>query len=88
MPARSALIELRTRRQRNAAAYRRAEPDRNCYVSAYPNAGLPNAIGESTTSALEDTGHYLEDWAREGFKNIVGGCCSTTLIISAYRQNM
>lgn len=47
------------------------------YVSAYPNAGLPNAMGEYD-EAPEDTGHYLEDWAQEGFVNIVGGCCGTT----------
>ena len=49
----------------------------SCYVSAYPNAGLPNAMGEYDESP-EDTGHYLEDWAKEGFVNIVGGCCGTT----------
>lgn len=47
------------------------------YVSAYPNAGLPNAMGEYD-EAPEDTSHYLEDWAKEGFVNIVGGCCGTT----------
>lgn len=49
----------------------------SCYVSAYPNAGLPNAMGEYDEQP-EDTAHYLEDWAREGFVNIVGGCCGTT----------
>ncbi len=49
----------------------------SCYVSAYPNAGLPNAMGEYD-EAPEDTAHYLEDWAKEGFVNIVGGCCGTT----------
>ena len=49
----------------------------SCYVSAYPNAGLPNAMGEYDESPA-DTGHYLEEWAREGFVNIVGGCCGTT----------
>ena len=49
----------------------------DCYVSAYPNAGLPNAMGEYDEQP-EDTGHYLEEWAREGFVNIVGGCCGTT----------
>jgi 5-methyltetrahydrofolate--homocysteine methyltransferase len=49
----------------------------SCYVSAYPNAGLPNAMGEYDERP-EDTGHYLEDWAKEGFVNIVGGCCGTT----------
>ncbi len=48
-----------------------------CYVSAYPNAGLPNAMGEYDEHPA-DTGHYLEDWAKEGFVNIVGGCCGTT----------
>ena len=49
----------------------------SCYVSAYPNAGLPNAMGEYDENP-EDTAHYLEDWAKEGFVNIVGGCCGTT----------
>jgi len=49
----------------------------SCYVSAYPNAGLPNAMGEYD-EAPEDTGHFLEEWAKEGFVNIVGGCCGTT----------
>ena len=49
----------------------------SCYVSAYPNAGLPNAMGEYDEQP-EDTGHYLEEWAKEGFVNIVGGCCGTT----------
>jgi 5-methyltetrahydrofolate--homocysteine methyltransferase len=48
-----------------------------CYVSAYPNAGLPNAMGEYDEHP-SDTAHYLEDWAKEGFVNIVGGCCGTT----------
>ena len=49
----------------------------SCYVSAYPNAGLPNAMGEYDEQP-EDTAHYLKDWAKEGFVNIVGGCCGTT----------
>lgn len=49
----------------------------NCYTSAYPNAGLPNAFGEYDEKP-EETAHILEDWAREGFVNIVGGCCGTT----------
>lgn len=49
----------------------------SCYVSAYPNAGLPNAMGEYDEHP-EDTAHYLEEWAREGWVNIVGGCCGTT----------
>jgi len=49
----------------------------SCYVSAYPNAGLPNPMGEYDEKP-EDTAHFLEDWAKEGFVNIVGGCCGTT----------
>ena len=49
----------------------------NCYVSAYPNAGLPNAMGEYDETP-DETGHFLEDWAKEGWVNIVGGCCGTT----------
>jgi 5-methyltetrahydrofolate--homocysteine methyltransferase len=49
----------------------------SCYVSAYPNAGLPNAMGEYDEQP-EDTAHFIEDWAKEGFVNIVGGCCGTT----------
>ena len=49
----------------------------SCYVSAYPNAGLPNAMGEYDEHP-EDTAHYIEEWAKEGFVNIVGGCCGTT----------
>jgi len=48
-----------------------------CYTSAYPNAGLPNAMGEYDEQPSE-TAYYLEEWAREGFVNIVGGCCGTT----------
>ena len=48
-----------------------------CYTSAYPNAGLPNAMGEYDEHP-QDTAHFIEEWAREGFVNIVGGCCGTT----------
>ena len=49
----------------------------SCYVSAYPNAGLPNTMGEYDEQP-DQTAHFLEDWAKEGFVNIVGGCCGTT----------
>jgi 5-methyltetrahydrofolate--homocysteine methyltransferase len=49
----------------------------SCYTSAYPNAGLPNAMGEYDEQPHQ-TAHFLEEWAREGFVNIVGGCCGTT----------
>ena len=48
-----------------------------CYTSAYPNAGLPNAMGEYDEQP-DQTAHFIEDWAREGYVNIVGGCCGTT----------
>jgi 5-methyltetrahydrofolate--homocysteine methyltransferase len=49
----------------------------SCYTSAYPNAGLPNAMGEYD-EVPEQTAHFIEEWAEEGFVNIVGGCCGTT----------
>jgi 5-methyltetrahydrofolate--homocysteine methyltransferase len=49
----------------------------SCYTSAYPNAGLPNAMGEYDEQP-EQTAHFIEEWAKEGFVNIVGGCCGTT----------
>lgn len=49
----------------------------SCYTSAYPNAGLPNAFGEYDEQPSE-TAHIIEEWAKEGFLNIVGGCCGTT----------
>ena len=49
----------------------------DCYVSAYPNAGLPNAFGEYDEQACE-TAEQLGEWANSGLVNIVGGCCGTT----------
>ncbi|MFC3070922.1 homocysteine S-methyltransferase family protein [Phenylobacterium soli] len=46
-------------------------------VSAYPNAGLPNAMGEYDETP-DQTGHALHDWAKDGIVNILGGCCGTT----------
>ncbi len=48
-----------------------------CYVSAYPNAGLPNAMGEYDESP-EHTASVISEWAKEGWVNLVGGCCGTT----------
>ncbi len=47
------------------------------YVSVYPNAGLPNEMGEydETPEMMAD---LLEEWAKDGLLNIVGGCCGTT----------
>jgi 5-methyltetrahydrofolate--homocysteine methyltransferase len=49
----------------------------SCYTSAYPNAGLPNSMGLYDEEPHE-TAHFLEEWAKEGYVNIVGGCCGTT----------
>eukprot|EP01028_Stygiella_incarcerata_P007104 TRINITY_DN2900_c0_g2_i1.p1 TRINITY_DN2900_c0_g2~~TRINITY_DN2900_c0_g2_i1.p1 ORF type:complete len:1335 (-),score=424.44 TRINITY_DN2900_c0_g2_i1:160-3651(-) len=50
---------------------------RPLFVHAYPNAGLPNEMGEYLLSA-EDFGKWLEEFIRDGLVNIVGGCCGTT----------
>ncbi|SDS13318.1 methionine synthase (B12-dependent) [Halopseudomonas litoralis] len=47
------------------------------YVSAHPNAGLPNAFGEYDESP-EDMAKIVGEFAASGFLNIVGGCCGTT----------
>ncbi len=49
----------------------------NTYVSAHPNAGLPNEFGEYDETAKETTA-LLEGFAKAGILNIVGGCCGTT----------
>ncbi len=46
-------------------------------VSAYPNAGLPNAMGEYDEEPHQ-TAHELHEWAEHGLVNILGGCCGTT----------
>lgn len=48
-----------------------------CYLSLYPNAGLPNEMGEYDESP-ECTARYLQSMARNGLLNIAGGCCGTT----------
>jgi 5-methyltetrahydrofolate--homocysteine methyltransferase len=48
-----------------------------CFTSAYPNAGLPNAFGEYDEQPHQ-TAHIIEEWAANGWLNIVGGCCGTT----------
>ncbi len=49
----------------------------SCYVSAYPNAGLPNAMGEYDEQP-EYTASVIAGWAKDGWVNMVGGCCGTT----------
>jgi 5-methyltetrahydrofolate--homocysteine methyltransferase len=49
------------------------------YVSAYPNAGLPNPLAPTGYDETpEQTAAYLLDFAKSGFVNIAGGCCGTT----------
>ncbi|MBI2186365.1 MAG: methionine synthase [Acidobacteria bacterium] len=48
-----------------------------CYVTCYPNAGLPNAFGQYDELPA-DTARLLRDFAESGFVNILGGCCGTT----------
>ncbi len=49
----------------------------DCYISAHPNAGLPNEFGGYDESA-DDMAAHIGEWARSGLVNIVGGCCGTT----------
>jgi 5-methyltetrahydrofolate--homocysteine methyltransferase len=47
------------------------------FVSAYPNAGLPNEFGQYDETP-EQMGNQVEEFLKEGLVNIVGGCCGTT----------
>lgn len=49
----------------------------DCYISCYPNAGLPNAFGEYD-ELPETTASLLREFAEAGLVNILGGCCGTT----------
>ena len=49
----------------------------DCFVSAYPNAGLPNAFGEYDETPAQ-MASVIEGFARDGLVNILGGCCGTT----------
>ena len=46
-------------------------------LAAYPNAGLPNAMG-GYDETPDQTSSMLGEWARSGLVNILGGCCGTT----------
>ncbi|HWZ21457.1 MAG TPA: homocysteine S-methyltransferase family protein, partial [Cytophagaceae bacterium] len=48
-----------------------------CYVSAYPNAGLPNQFGEYDQTA-DEMAEVVKDFVDNEFVNILGGCCGTT----------
>ena len=47
------------------------------FISAYPNAGLPNEFG-GYDEVPHETAHFIEDFIAHGMVNIVGGCCGTT----------
>ena len=49
----------------------------DCYVSAHPNAGLPNAFG-GYDETPEELAAEIANWAAQGIVNIVGGCCGTS----------
>ncbi len=48
-----------------------------CYISAYPNAGLPNALG-GYDQTPEEMAAQVKEYIDEGLVNIIGGCCGTT----------
>jgi len=48
-----------------------------CFVSCYPNAGLPNAFGEYDESP-EQMASVIDEFASSGLVNVLGGCCGTT----------
>lgn len=57
-----------------------------CYISAYPNAGLPNELGQYDETA-DSMAPQIAEFMREGLVNIVGGCCGTTdLFIQRYAE--
>ncbi|MEH6502325.1 MAG: methionine synthase [Cycloclasticus sp.] len=56
------------------------------YVSAHPNAGLPNEFG-GYDETPEDMAGHIKEWAQSGFLNIIGGCCGTSPeFISAMKE--
>jgi 5-methyltetrahydrofolate--homocysteine methyltransferase len=51
----------------------------DCYVSAHPNAGLPNPLAPTGyDDTPENMAGHIREWAESGFLNIVGGCCGTS----------
>lgn len=48
-----------------------------CYISAYPNAGLPNELGKYDQTP-NDMALQIKEYVEEGLVNIIGGCCGTT----------
>ena len=47
------------------------------YISAYPNAGLPNSMG-AYDQTPDDMAAEVSEYIKEGLVNIIGGCCGTT----------
>ena len=47
------------------------------FISVHPNAGLPNAFGEYDETP-ESMGNFARKWSKNGYINIIGGCCGTT----------
>ncbi|HKB60288.1 MAG TPA: methionine synthase [Gallionellaceae bacterium] len=51
----------------------------NCYVSAHPNAGLPNPLAPTGyDDTPQNMSGHIREWAQSGFLNIIGGCCGTS----------
>ncbi len=50
-----------------------------CYISAHPNAGLPNPLAPTGyDDTPENMAGFIREWAESGFLNIIGGCCGTS----------
>lgn len=49
----------------------------NCYISAHPNAGLPNEFGEFDMLP-EEMAEEIRQWSEAGYLNIIGGCCGSS----------
>ena len=56
---------------------RRLAGQAECYISAHPNAGLPNAFGQYDQGA-DEMGNLIEKYLKDGLVNIIGGCCGST----------
>lgn len=57
-----------------------------CYISAYPNAGLPNSLGQYDQTP-EEMAAEVKEYIDEGLVNIIGGCCGTTeAYIAKYQE--
>ncbi|GHU48273.1 methionine synthase [Spirochaetia bacterium] len=63
--------------QRLKPALKRLADVAPCFVSAYPNGGMPNQMGDYDQSPQE-MAQYIEEYLQEGLVTIIGGCCGTT----------